>query len=86
MSHRISVIRLRAMAAYREETGPSHSMTSSASNNIAEHGRPHRLPHTTIQDQVRRREIEQIMETDPRRYWSDGELQAELFHLLERAP
>jgi len=86
MSHRISVIRLRAMADYREGMAPSRSMSSSASTNVADHGHPHRWPHTTIQDQIRRCEIEQIMETDPRRYWSDGELQAELFHLLERAP
>jgi hypothetical protein len=75
------------MAAYRDpdEMAPSRSMTSSAITNIGEHGHPHRRPHTAMEDQVRRCEIEQIMQTDPRRYWSNAELQRELFSLLEGA-
>jgi hypothetical protein len=76
------------MAAYRDhdEIAPSHSMISSATSNVAEDGRLRRSPHSAIQDQVRRCEIEQIMQTDPRRYWSDARLQQELFSLIERAP
>jgi len=85
MSHRMSVIRLRTMAAYRDrdEMAPSHSITSSASTNIVEHEHPRPRQHA-MQDQVRRCEIEQIMQTDPRRYWSNAALQQELFDLLER--
>ena len=52
-------------------------------NEIGEHRPSLRTACSATQGQVRRREIEHIMQTDPQRYWRDPELQGELFRLLD---